>query len=354
MARVGVVLSSPPFVEGGHLVLARELVRALRAEDHEADLLVTPQNRFGRQGAAYLATWLTDVGVGADGRAIDQVISLRYPAFAVRHPRHVCWLTHLMREYYDRWDAFSATLSPANRVKEGLRRRLMQAADGYCLRRHVQQRFVIAGVVQRRLQRWSGLPSEVLHPPAPVRAYRCDGYGDYLFAVSRLEPLKRMDLLLRALATPAAAGVRCVVGGEGSEATALQALSRELGLERRVTFAGRLDEADLLGHLARCRAVVFPPLDEDYGFVTVEAFASRKAVITCTDSGGPTELVQDGVNGLVVAGEPGALGAACARLMADAALAERCGAAGAATSERLTWPATVRRLLGPESQAGAV
>ena len=47
----------------------------------------------------------------------------------------------------------------------------------------------------------------------------------------------------------------------------------------------------MIDHLARCRGVVFPPLDEDYGFVTVEAFAARKAVVTCTDSGGPTELV---------------------------------------------------------------
>ena len=95
--RVLVVTSSPPFVEGGHLVIARELVRACRAGGHTADLVVTPQNRFGRQGAAYLAAWLTDVGVTADGQPVDRVISLRYPAFAVRHPRHTCWLNHTMR-----------------------------------------------------------------------------------------------------------------------------------------------------------------------------------------------------------------------------------------------------------------
>jgi hypothetical protein len=117
MARIAVVTSSPPFVEGGHLVIARELVRACRVSGHVADLVVTPQNRFGRQGAAYLAAWLTDVGVGADGGAIDHVISLRYPAFAVRHPQHTCWLNHTMREYYDRWPAFSASISWPNRVK---------------------------------------------------------------------------------------------------------------------------------------------------------------------------------------------------------------------------------------------
>ena len=72
----------------------------------------------------------------------------------------------------------------------------------------------------------------------------------------------------------------------------MQRLVAERGLADRVSLPGRLDEPQLLEHLARCRAVVFPPYDEDYGFVTVEAFASAKPVITCTDSGGPTELVQ--------------------------------------------------------------
>ena len=74
----------------------------------------------------------------------------------------------------------------------------------------------------------------------------------------------------------------------------------------------------MLDHLARCRAVCFPPLDEDYGFVTVEAFASRKAVITCVDSGGPAELVRDGETGLVCDPTPAAMAAAIARLMDDA------------------------------------
>ena len=83
--------------EGGHLVIARELTSALRDAGHDARIVTTPQNRFGRQASAYLATWLTDVR-SSEGHPIDQVISLRYPSYAVRHPRHVCWLNHTMRE----------------------------------------------------------------------------------------------------------------------------------------------------------------------------------------------------------------------------------------------------------------
>jgi hypothetical protein len=116
--RVAVVTSSPPLTEGGHLVIARALVEALRECGHHAGLVVTPQNRFGRQASAYLATWLTDLGDSPHG-PIDQVISLRYPSYAIRHPAHVCWLNHTMREYYDRWESFSAGLSPLAKVKEG-------------------------------------------------------------------------------------------------------------------------------------------------------------------------------------------------------------------------------------------
>ena len=97
----------------------------------------------------------------------------------------------------------------------------------------------------------------------------------------------------------------------GKSATGCGALVARLGLEDRVTFAGPHDRAQLLDHLARCRAVCFPPFEEDYGFVTVEAFASRKAVITCRDSGGPAELVEDGVSGFVCEPTPQSLAARC-------------------------------------------
>ena len=80
-----------------------------------------------------------------------------------------------------------------------------------------------------------------------------------------------------------------VIAGEGAEMQPLLKLRRQLDLDHRVEFVGRLDEAGLMHHLARCRAVVFPPFNEDYGFVTVEAFMCGKPVITCQDSGGPAE-----------------------------------------------------------------
>jgi glycosyltransferase involved in cell wall biosynthesis len=346
MSRIAVVTSSPPMAEGGHLVIARSLIQALREAGHEADLVITPQNRFGRQGAAYVATWLTDVGMALGGR-IDQVISLRYPSYAVRHERHVCWLNHTMREYYDLWPRFSARLRPQGRLKEGIRRRLIHAADRYLLTRNVHRLFTISARVKERLAMWPALRATVLHPPAPQRSYRCEEYGDFVFLVSRLTPLKRTDLLIEALATDDGACIRAVIAGEGDDRARLEQLAASRGVADRVIFTGPLGERDLVSCLARCRAVCFPPLDEDYGFVTVEAFASRKAVVTCADSGGPTELVQDGVHGFVVEPTPASLAARLRALMEDRALAEQLGGQAFTRGAALSWADTVAQLTTP-------
>lgn len=325
------------------MVIARALVDALRRAGHHADTIVTPQNRFGRQASAYLATWLTDVTTSA-GRPIDQVISLRFPSYAVRHPKHVCWLNHTMREYYDQWERFSGTLSSRGRVKERIRRTGIHAADRYLLGRNVTTLFVQSETIQRRLALWPEVRSQVLYPPAPQRGYHCTDYGDYIFMVSRLTRLKRTALLIEALATPAGAGIKAVIAGEGEERAALEALIATRRLSDRIRLVGHLDDAGLLQHLAECRAVCFPPLQEDYGFVTVEAFASRKAVVTCRDSGGPAELVTDGVQGFVCDPAPEALARALRQLSDDRDLAERMGAAAFEAGAQLNWPDVVRHL----------
>jgi glycosyltransferase involved in cell wall biosynthesis len=337
MAVLAIVTSSPPGVEGGHLVIARSLVSAAREAGHTARLVVTPDFGFGRSFATYRANWTADVG-----RA-DQVISLRYPSYAVRHPVHVCWLNHTMREYYDLWPAFAASISTRARIKEQVRRTLIHAADHWLL--HQVRAVAQSQTIAQRLHDGLGIRADVLRPPPPPRAYRCDDYGDYVFAVSRLTRTKRMDLVVRALAEPAGRHVRVVVAGEGECGPELHALAAALGVSDRVQFVGRLDEDGLIRHLAACRAVSFVPFSEDYGFVTVEAFASRKAVITCSDSGGPAELVRNGESGAICDPSPASLAAALGRLIDDRALAERLGTGAAHIAAAMSWPDVVKRLV---------
>jgi glycosyltransferase involved in cell wall biosynthesis len=251
-----------------------------------------------------------------------------------------------MREYYDLWPAFRNRLSPKGRVKEGTRRWLIRRADRWLLSPpRVTRLFVQSQTVRERLREATGLEGEVLYPPPPRRDYRCDGYGNYVFVVSRLTRHKRIDLLVRALAEPGVPDLRLVIAGEGEARDELQHLAAALGVSTRVGFLGRIADGELVDHYARCRAVAFVPVGEDYGFVTAEAFASSKPVVTCADSGGPAELVEHEVTGLVTKSTPASLAVAMGRLVDDAALAERMGAAARARVAGMSWSATLARLV---------
>jgi glycosyltransferase involved in cell wall biosynthesis len=329
------------------MIIAQETAAALRRAGYLSEVLVTPQNRFGSQLSAYLATWLTDVGETADGQAVDQVISLRFPSYAVRHPRHVCWLNHRMREYYDLWEHFTRGLGRKGRLKEGLRRKVFHRLDRWLLTRNVTRLIAQSRTIQARLSRFGRIPSEVLYPPPPERPYRTDGYGDYVFAVSRLHPLKRLHLLVEAAALMRDRSLRFKIAGEGEEEPQLRQRIKELGLEDRVELLGPVSDEELVGLYASCRAVFFAPWNEDYGFVTLESFRSGKAVVTATDSGGPAELVRHGETGLVAEPEPQSLAEQLDALARDRGLAERLGQAAHGASAAHTWDKTVEELVRP-------
>jgi len=136
-----------------------------------------------------------------------------------------------------------------------------------------------------------------------------------------------------------------VIAGEGAEEQRLRSLAVQLDIEHRVTFAGRLTDREMIDHLARCRAVVFPPFNEDYGFVTVESFMCGKPVITCADSGGPSELVRDGQSGYVTDPTPEALAVAMRKVIDDRNLAQRMGETGFAMATQMTWSKAIQQLL---------
>ena len=329
------------------MTIALDTVRALRECGHEADLVLTPQNRFGRQLRAYIATRFTDVGMDGLGRTIDQVISFRFPSFAVRHPRHVCWLNHRMREYYDLWEGLCAGLDFKDRIKETVRRRIIHILDTRLLKHDVTKVLAQSETVRDRLKTWGNIPSEVLYPPPPQREYRREGAGNFVFSVSRLHSLKRLDLLVEAFRFVRNLDLQARIIGSGPELEPLRSKVKEYGLEDRVFLLGETDERTLLEHYSRCLAVFFCPLKEDYGFVTPEAFASGKPVITARDSGGPAELVRHGETGFIVEPTPREIALRIDQLAEDRALAETMGQAAFAFVSAMTWEKAVQKLLLP-------
>jgi glycosyltransferase involved in cell wall biosynthesis len=137
-----------------------------------------------------------------------------------------------------------------------------------------------------------------------------------------------------------------VLAGDGSERAALERLAVECGVHDRVTIKGHIDGDALVSLYAGALAVIYAPYDEDYGYVTLEAFLSSKPVVTCSDSGGTLEFVVDGENGFVCAPAPESIGAALTTLAADRALAPRLGAAGLGRARQITWDGVVERLVG--------
>jgi glycosyltransferase involved in cell wall biosynthesis len=88
------------------------------------------------------------------------------------------------------------------------------------------------------------------------------------------------------------------------------------------------------------------PFDEDYGYVTLEAFLAMKPVVTANDSGGTLEFVRDGENGFICVPEPEPIARAIAHLADNRSRARQLGERGRARALEITWDGVVEQLVG--------
>ncbi len=149
----------------------------------------------------------------------------------------------------------------------------------------------ISNAVAERIDRWWDREATVIAPPVDVEHYRPGPTGlrdDFYLLAGRLVPYKRPDV---AVAAARRAGVRLVVAGEGRARAACESLAGP-GTE----FVGRVDDETLRDLYRRCRALVFPGV-EDFGIVPVEAQACGAPVIA-VDAGGARDTVIDGITGI--------------------------------------------------------
>lgn len=341
--RVIVCEAQVPFVHGGAEVHVRELVRELRARGHLAELVSVPFKWYPKEEIlTHAAAWrLLDLSE-SNGQPIDRVIATKFPTYFVRHPRKVAWLIHQYRAAYELCGTAYSDFAHVD-LDVGLRERLI-ALDTEMLG-ECRAIFANARNTARRLETFNGLHAEPLyHPPRLAPRLSPGPYGDYVLSVGRIESVKRVDLIVRALAlTPSP--LRLIVAGDGTQRGNVELVAEECGVADRVTFAGTASDETLLDLYAGALAVVYPPFDEDFGYVTLEAFLARKPVITCVDSGGPNEFVRDGVNGFVCDPTPEALAGALGQLAGAPALAARLGEAGEAAAREVTWDGVIERLL---------
>lgn len=337
-----------PFVRGGAELHVRGLVTELTRRGYRAEKVSVPFKWYPKDELlAQAAAWrLVDLSE-SNGVRIDLVIATKFPTYFVRHPRKVTWLFHQYRAIYDLFDTpYSEFAHTESDVR--LRDRLI-ALDNEVLAESTRL-FTNARNTAARLARYNGLAAEALYHPPPLAGQLTAGpLGDYVLSVGRLESNKRVDLIVHALAHTDRR-VRLIVAGDGPLREQLVDTAARAGLADRVTWVGRVTDQQLVALYAGALAVVFPPFDEDYGYVTLEAFLARKAVVTTTDAGGPLEFVEDGVTGFVTDPTPEALGAAIGRLAADPRTAQSLGDAGYERARAITWDGVVEQLTAEGSR----
>jgi glycosyltransferase involved in cell wall biosynthesis len=330
--RIAVCRPQVPFARGGAEIFTDELVRRLGERGHEAEIVSVPFKWYpGSRVLTQAFLWrLLDL-TEADGAPIDLVVATKFPSYCVRHPNKVVWLLHQFRQAYelDRTELGQFSESAEDRAVRRRVQRLDEVALG-----EARKLFATSGNVATRLRRSTGLEAEVLpHPPQEL-AYRTDAYEPFVLSVNRLDRAKRIDLLIEAATRE---GVDVVVVGDGPDRGRLESLANG-----RVRFTGRIPEDELADLYARCRAVYYAPVDEDFGMVPFEAFLSEKPVVTTTDAGGPLDVVHERETGRVV--EPTVDGIAGALAIGEDE-ARAWGKAGKALAEQVTWERAIDRLL---------
>jgi glycosyltransferase involved in cell wall biosynthesis len=382
---VAIVAPCPiPYVIGGAENLWRGLQDHINEHTpHQAEIIKLPsrEHSFWELVDSYRRFSELDL------TGFDVVVSGKYPAWMVRHPNHVCYMLHRLRGLYDTYHFFGLPDEPPDPprpVRELLEfmatttgrrdtlpelfdrlgrlrrepgvpeslfafpgpliRVIVHHLDGIALARGAVRSYgAISDTVRRRPGYFpEGADVFVAHPPSAVPAIS-PRRGRYLFTASRLDNAKRVDLVIRAM-EHVTSSVELRIAGTGPDEAALHDLAAG---DRRISFCGRLPDDELARMYADCRAVVFVPYDEDFGLVALEAMRLGKPVVTCSDSGGPTELVDDGVTGLVAAPEPAALGAAIERLWRERGLLRRFGSAARSRAAQVTWDRAVAAITEP-------
>lgn len=328
-----------PFMRGGLELMVENLVTALRQAGHRAEPVAVPA-AWDRERVLDAATAWRLLPLDA-----DLVIPVNFPAYFARHPRKVVWLAHQHRAAYD---GLGQSWSDLGLDDHGLEvHRQLVDWDTRVLG-EAAARFTISGVVADRLRRYNGLDAEVLYQPPPFAEQlvpRRSGAGSHFLCNTRLEANKRPGLFVEALAETRSA-VPGILAGTGSLADELRARRDELGLADRLELTGFVADDVLVELFRDAVAVVYAPYQEDYGFVTLQAFLAGVPVVTTADAGGVLEWVRHEETGLVTDGSPGAMAAALDRLAADPELASTLGAAGRELVRDLRWERVIDVLVG--------
>ena len=336
-----------PFVMGGAEFHAQSLKNALIKSGHQAEIVTMPlvENPTYMVENCIAASRMFDLESSAAGK-IDLCIGLKFPAYYIPHPNKIIWALHQYRAAYDLYYTDYSALRHSEPGKE-LRRVIYNADNTYL--KEAKRIYANSQNVANRMQRYNGITSTPLYHPCPdMDKFYCCEYEDYILMPSRINPTKRQVLALEALALTKSNVKIYFVGKADNEfdQREFDNLIVERGLQDRVRCFGFVSHEEKLRLYANAKAVLFIPVDEDYGYITLEAMASSKAVITALDSGGPLELVQDEITGEIVEPTAAEIARAMDYIMTSKYAAIEMGRRGKKHLEdmEITWDKVVKEL----------
>ena len=326
--------------KGGAEALYEGMVHNLRTAGYQTDQVqvVTDESSFD----AILDSYQRCAELNLDD--YDIVVSTKAPTYMVRHRNHVSYLLHTIRVFYDMFH-FEFGAGTADHRKQ---RMVIHALDKQGLHPdQVRGHFANGATTFKRLfdsdPFWKQIPFKALHHPPFLEGYREPRRGEFIFLPSRLHRWKRVDLVIKAF-RHLKHDIQLKISGTGEDERALRDLARG---DTRIEFLGRITDEQLLDLYSGALVVPFVPRQEDYGLITIEAFKSKKPVITCTDSGETLHFVKDFETGFVVEPRPEAIAEKLAYLIDHSDKAAEMGRNGCAATSSITWDSVIAGMLEP-------
>lgn len=341
--KVAVLHAQVPFVRGGAELMVENLTLQLKKRGYDAEVISMPFKWYPNNVLldTYMSWRMADI-TETNGEKIDLAIATKAPTYLAKHPNKVLWLMHQHRVAYDLRDSVPA--SGFNTIPGGREMIAHLTRMDNMAIPEAKAIYSISKTVTDRLNHFNGIPSTPLyHPPSLEGRYYCDKFENYILSVGRLDPNKRVDILIRALKY-CDKEIKVLIAGRGAEAEKLQKLAVDLGVEDRVEFLGFVPDEDLLDLYANAMGVCFTPIDEDYGYITLEAFLSKKPILTCHDSGGVLEFAKQNESAFIVDVSPEAMGACFSKLFNNKRMAAEMGVVGFNTVKDISWDNVIDEL----------
>ena len=326
--RIALTTVQAPFVSGGAEFLANNLKKALIDRGHEAEIVSIPF----MDSPTYLienhivASRLFDLEHSWAGK-IDLCIGLKFPAYYIPHSNKVVWALHQHRAAYDLFDTEYSNLK-SNEDGQYYRNVIYNADNLYL--KEAKRIYTISENVTARMRKYNRIGSTALYHPCPdAEKFYVEGYEDYILMTSRINITKRQMLAIEAMQYTKSNTKLYIVGKADNvyEKDRMLAYIKELKLGNKIKYFDYVTQEEKFKLYANAKAVLFIPKDEDYGYITLEAMESSKAVITAKDSGGPLEFVEDGKNGFIVDPTPKEIARAFDEIAMSKNLAREMGTA---------------------------